>query len=82
MRMGRRLHWIAAVFLLLICSRSLRAQSPRNVAEQYLFQAANAERRERGLPMLRWDETLFEAARRHAWEMAARGSTASVRGRG
>ncbi len=44
------------------------------VAEQYLFSAANAERQERGLPPLRWDETLHRAAQRHAGEMAARES--------
>ncbi len=45
-----------------------------SVAEQYLFSAANAERMERGLAPLRWDETLHRAAQRHAGEMAARQS--------
>ena len=45
-----------------------------SVAEQYLFSAANAERVQRGLPLLKWDETLHRAARRHAGEMAARES--------
>lgn len=44
------------------------------VAEQYLFSAANAEREQRGLPPLKWDETLYRAAQRHAGEMAARES--------
>ncbi|HZQ43218.1 MAG TPA: CAP domain-containing protein [Acidobacteriaceae bacterium] len=44
------------------------------VAEQYLFSAANAEREQRGLPPLKWDETLHHAAQRHAGEMAARES--------
>jgi uncharacterized protein YkwD len=52
--------------------------SPRpaigSVAEQYLFSAANAERAQRGLRPLRWDETLHRAAFQHAGEMAARGS--------
>jgi len=52
--------------------------SPRpaigSVAEQYLFSAANAERAQRGLQPLRWDETLHRAAQRHAGEMAARES--------
>lgn len=52
--------------------------SPRSgngtVAEQYLFSAANAEREQRGLAPLRWDETLYRAAQRHAGEMAARES--------
>ena len=50
------------------------AQAPRNVAERYLFQAANEERRARGLPPLRWDETLYRAAWMHARQMASRES--------
>ncbi len=50
------------------------AQAPRNVAERYLFAAANAERLQRGLPALRWDESLYGAASSHAREMAARAS--------
>lgn len=51
-------------------------ESPKaaSVAEQYLFSAANAEREQRGLPPLRWNETLHRAAERHAAEMAARKS--------
>jgi uncharacterized protein YkwD len=45
-----------------------------SVAEQYLFSAANAERAQRGLQPLKWDETLHRAAQRHAGEMAARES--------
>jgi hypothetical protein len=55
------------------------ASAPRSaklvsVAEQYLFSAANAERVQRGLPPLKWDETLHRAAQRHARQMAARES--------
>ena len=70
--MGLRL--IAVVFLL--CSGAevrLHAQRP-SVAEQYLFQAANAERSQRGLPTLRWDTSLYRAAHGHAQQMAARAS--------
>jgi hypothetical protein len=49
-------------------------QSPRSIAEQYLFRAANAERQARGLPVLRWDEALHQAAVWHAEQMAARAS--------
>ena len=49
-------------------------QRPGSVAEQYLFQAANAERQQRGLPTLRWDAALYRAATSHALEMAARES--------
>ena len=44
------------------------------VAEQYLYSAANAERSQRGLPPLKWDETLHRAALQHAGMMAARAS--------
>lgn len=50
------------------------AQAPRTVSEQYLFQAANAERAQRGLPPLRWDVSLYKAAGNHAREMAQRES--------
>jgi len=56
---------------------SLPAQQPRvsrSVAEQYLFQAANAERAQRGLNPLRWDDALYRAAIGHAIEMARRES--------
>src|SRR6185312_13054747 len=51
----------------------VRAQAI-SVAEQYLFQAANAERAQRGLPALRWDDVLYRAAQKHAQEMAKRES--------
>lgn len=53
---------------------SSRPPAIGSVAEQYLFSAANAERAQRGLQPLRWDETLYRAAQRHAGEMAARES--------
>jgi hypothetical protein len=62
--------------LLLLCGWaevSARAQAP-SVAEQYLFQAANAERAQRGLPTLRWDASLYRAAYGHARQMVARAS--------
>lgn len=48
--------------------------APVTVSEQYLFQAANAERTQRGLPALRWDSALFRAAGNHVHEMAERQS--------
>lgn len=61
---------------MLLSSMAGMPESPKagSVAEQYLFSAANAEREQRGLPPLRWDETLHRAAERHAGEMAARES--------
>jgi hypothetical protein len=59
-----------------VAARPASAPPPKlaSVAEQYLFSAANAERMQRGLAPLKWDETLRRAARRHAGEMAARES--------
>lgn len=63
-----------AVAAALLLGVSAFAQAPRNVAEQYLFHAANAERQARGLAPLRWDDTLYRAAWLHARQMAARES--------
>ncbi len=43
----------------------------RTISEQYLFAAANQVRVERGLPPLRFDPQLAQAAQLHAQEMAA-----------
>ena len=59
------------VGMLVVWAMGARGQS-RSVSEQYLFSAANAERVQRGLPELRWDDALYRAAERHAQEMAAR----------
>jgi len=57
-----------------LCGVSAGAQFPGSVAEQYLFNAANAERQQRGLEPLRWNGVLYKAAHGHALEMAARQS--------
>jgi hypothetical protein len=54
--------------------RTARAQVGASIAEQYLFAAANAERGQRGLPLLRWDVGLYRAADAHDREMTARES--------
>jgi uncharacterized protein YkwD len=61
---------IACLILIFLSSASL-AQSVSS-AERQLFDAANRERRARGLPALRWNEALASAARNHAVEMAKR----------
>jgi uncharacterized protein YkwD len=43
-------------------------------AERELFASINQARRARGLPPLRWDDSLAAAARRHAEVMAERGT--------
>jgi uncharacterized protein YkwD len=50
------------------------AQPKAEVAEQQLFQAINRERAANGLPPLKWDEALANAARQHAETMAAQKS--------
>ena len=50
------------------------AQPKTEIAEQQLFQAINRERAVNGLPPLKWDEALANAARQHAEAMAAQRS--------
>jgi hypothetical protein len=45
-----------------------------SVAEQYLFNAANTERAQRGLKPLRWETALYAAAAFHADAMAVHGT--------
>lgn len=66
--------WAVGAALFVTALSAAAAQGPRSVAEQYLFSAANAERAQRGLRPLRWDEALYRAALRHAEQMAARAS--------
>ena len=47
------------------------AQPKGESAEQQLFQAINRERAPNGLPPLKWDEALANAARQHAETMAS-----------
>jgi hypothetical protein len=75
MRWSRQAGWIfIAGILSAMSGGSVFAQAGASVAEQYLFAAANAERSERGLPLLRWDASLCAAAEMHDREMAARES--------
>lgn len=64
------MNWKHKYALLLVCvmlSRIGRAQ--HTVAEQYLFQAINAERAAAGLSALSWNPTLTQAAQNHALTM-------------
>ena len=63
----------ASIFLPLpgiAASPSPMARPAPNVAEQYLLAAANQERAARGIPQLRNDPVLAQAARFHALQMA------------
>ena len=65
----------AAMFLpLQALASSIPSPMPRtsaNVAEQYLLSAANRERAALGIPQLRADAVLSQAARFHALQMAS-----------
>jgi len=60
---------ISGVFL---CAPAFGQEASRS--EKELFAAVNQARRAQGLPLLRWNESLAEAARRHAVAMANHGS--------
>jgi uncharacterized protein YkwD len=60
---------VFAVSLLFSCI-SVVAQPKAEMAGQQLFQAINRERAANGLPSLKWDDALANAARQHAELMA------------
>jgi hypothetical protein len=63
-------NWKRKCALLLVCIVLSRIGATQHtVAEQYLFQAINAERAAAGLPALSWNSTLTQAARQHALTM-------------
>jgi hypothetical protein len=55
---------------LLLCVSVLVTAQKKTSSEQDLMDAVNRERRERKLPILKWDEGLARAARKHAELMA------------
>jgi uncharacterized protein YkwD len=66
---------IAALTIGVLFSTTSAFTQPRTeTAEQQLFQAINRERAANGLPPLKWDEALANAARQHAEAMAAQRS--------
>jgi uncharacterized protein YkwD len=64
--------------LLLVVATVSRAQAGASPDERSLFTAANRERREQGLPALKWNDALAGAARQHAQEMARENTVAHV----
>jgi hypothetical protein len=66
----RSIYHPAVLLLLLIAPLASPAQRPPAGPEDSLFNSANRERASRGLPALRWDDTLAAAARDHAQLMA------------
>ncbi|HEV8047049.1 MAG TPA: CAP domain-containing protein [Terriglobales bacterium] len=66
---------IVIVALIFFCGSAL-AQSTTASAERELLYAVNQERKAHGLPALRSDEALTDAARKHALLMAKEGRVA------
>jgi uncharacterized protein YkwD len=65
---------LASAVVCLVLLSSAWAQPASKGAERALFDAVNHERRAQGLPALRWNDALAEAAQRHAQEMARQDS--------
>jgi uncharacterized protein YkwD len=64
----------ALLTLLTVCAASAWAQPNIADAEQQLFNAINKERKAHGLPSLKPDQALANAARQHAQRMAEQGT--------
>ncbi len=70
MKIGPWCKKLAVLSQLLALSTVLWAQPGASAKERKVFEAANRERREQGLPALKWNSALAAAARAHAKEMA------------
>src|SRR5580700_2063775 len=67
--------WLVAMMGLMLCWPAYGQTSMlTSRAERELFASINQTRRGLGLSLLRWDESLATAARRHAVVMAEHGS--------
>jgi|SRR5215469_4084395 len=65
--------WLALALSLVFLPYALPQQKGASI-ERSLFDAVNRERRQQGLPALRWDDALAGAARKHAVHMAEQNS--------
>jgi uncharacterized protein YkwD len=65
---------VVLITLAILCSASGLAQQKPSDAERQLFNAVNQERKAHGLPPLKLDEALSNAARAHAQRMAEQGT--------
>lgn len=72
MRLRTRLAVLGMVGIMLCWSAS--GESMVSQAERQLYASINQARRSQGLRILRWDDSLATAARRHAEVMAQRGT--------
>jgi uncharacterized protein YkwD len=71
-----RIHYRVAILSTLLTCFSVGAWAQRKTleAERDLLNAVNAERKAQGLPSLRSDDALTNAARKHAQQMAEHGT--------
>ena len=70
---------VRLAFVLLVLSvsgQSVYGQAKPDGLESELFDLGNQERQAAGLPALKWDKALANAARKHALAMAEQGSVA------
>jgi uncharacterized protein YkwD len=72
----RKIYLQAVVALVVVCLVTISSarQAASAGAERSLFDSVNHERRAQGLPALRWNDALAEAALRHAQGMARQDS--------
>ncbi len=64
---------LVVLFLCALAVTSSWSQQRGSGVERGLFDAANHERHQQGLPELKWDDALSSAARKHAERMAEHG---------
>lgn len=64
---------LSSTVLCVVLLPSIWAQSAHSGAERALFDSVNHERRAQGLPALRWNDALADAAQMHAQAMARQG---------
>lgn len=68
------MRWLCGLILCALTVPLGWSQQRGSGVEHGLFDAANRERHQQGLPELKWDEALASAARKHAEQMANRGT--------
>jgi hypothetical protein len=61
---------VIALAVISVSTQSAQAQIRAGGADQVLFELANRERAAQGLPALKWNDALAQAARQHALRMA------------
>ncbi len=68
------MRWLCGLILCALTVPLGWSQQRGTTIERGLFDAANRERHQQGLPELKWDDALAGAARKHAAQMAGHGT--------